>query len=438
MSIVKIQKINNLNGFIQYGMQEHKTNEEFVTSYECSIETIERDFRSVLADYNEKNNRNKNMRARMIIQSFDSDDNLTPEQVHQYGVEFADHYLQGNHQYTVITHIETDHLHNHIVFNDVDFNHLKMFDSKRSNSLDRLREENDKISEKYGLSIIEKGRPGRKKYVAFNEYVTRSKKTSFKGNLEEIIDKNIVRSNSFEEFLGFMQKEGYEHKKGKYLSFQHPTSGKFMRTKTMGFHYLESSIKYRIENKEYTPIKLNIHNREWIDTSQEKFQHNKGLQRWATKQNINYLHELHAKLDTLHVSLVELDEIETNKEAVLNSFEKQLLDMDHEIFRLEKMKGCFQTYKKSQDFLMAYKKAESKKAFKQEHYYEFKEYDVAKRDRNYLQKKYDITDELKLQDKLMLMKKDRNVLYGSLGKEMEKQEQQIKKRTQTKNQQNTR
>jgi len=74
MSIVKIQKIKNLNGFINYGMQEHKTNEELVTSYECSIETIERDFRSVLVDYNEKNNCNKNVSARMIIQSFDIDD----------------------------------------------------------------------------------------------------------------------------------------------------------------------------------------------------------------------------------------------------------------------------------------------------------------------------------------------------------------------------
>ncbi|WP_180232212.1 relaxase/mobilization nuclease domain-containing protein, partial [Bacillus toyonensis] len=89
MSIVKIQKIKNLNGFINYGMQEHKTNEELVTSYECSIETIDRDFKSVLVDYNEKTNCNKNVSARMIIQSFDSDDNLTPEQVHQYGVEFT-------------------------------------------------------------------------------------------------------------------------------------------------------------------------------------------------------------------------------------------------------------------------------------------------------------------------------------------------------------
>ncbi|PEI44661.1 relaxase/mobilization nuclease domain-containing protein [Bacillus pseudomycoides] len=436
MSIVKIQKINNLKDAINYSMQPHKTNEELVTSYECNIETIDRDFKSVLVDYNEKNNSNKNMSARMIIQSFDSDDNLTPEQVHQYGVEFADNYLKDNHQYTVITHTDTDNLHNHIIFNDIDFNKLKMFDSKRINTLDRLREENDKISEKYGLSIIEEGRKGRKKYLAFNEYVARSKKKSFKGNLEETIDKNISKSNSFDEFLGLMKKEGYEHKQGKYLSFKNPKSGKFMRTKTMGFNYLESSIKFRIENKGYSPIKTSIINRQWIDKSQEKFKNNKGLQRWATKQNINYLNELSSKLYNLNVTLTELDEIEANKEALIDSFEKQLLGFDNEIFRLKKMKGCFQTYKKSHPLIVAYKKAENKMAFKQEHYHEFKEYDVAKRDMNYLKKNYGITDESELHYKLSLMTKERNLLYGSLGKEKEvevnRQEQQRQQKQQRK------
>ncbi|MED3269726.1 MULTISPECIES: relaxase/mobilization nuclease domain-containing protein [Bacillus] len=435
MSIVKIQKVKDLQVVINYCMQDHKTNEELVTFYECSIETIDRDFKSVLVDYNEKNNSDKNMSARMIIQSFDSEDNLTPEQVHQYGVEFADNYLKGNHQYTVITHTETDNLHNHIIFNDIDFNELKMFDSKRVNTLERLREENDKISEKYGLSIIEEGRKGRKKYLAFNEYVARSKKKSFKGNLEEIIDKNISKSNSFDEFLGLMQKEGYEHKQGKYLSFKNPKSEKFMRTKTMGFNYLESSIKFRIENKGYSPIQTSIMNRQWIDKSQEKLKNNKGLQKWATKQNINYLNELSSKLYKLNVSLSELDEIEANKEALIDSLEKQLLGIDNEIFKLKKIKGCFQTYKKSYPLIVTYKKTKNKMAFKQEHYHEFKEYDVAKRDMNYLKKNYAITDESELHYKLSLMTKERNLLYGSLGKEKEvvvKEQEQQKQQQQRK------
>ncbi|AKR13194.1 relaxase (plasmid) [Bacillus thuringiensis] len=427
MSIVKIQKVKDLKAVINYCMQDHKTNEELVTSYECSIETIDRDFKSILVDYNEKNDSDKNMSARMIIQSFDNEDNLTPEQVHQYGVEFADNYLKSNHQYTVITHTETDNLHNHIIFNDIDVNKLKMFDSKRVNTLERLREENDRISEKYGLSIIEEGRKGKKKYLAFNEYVAKSKKKSFKRNLEETIDKNISKSNSFNEFLGLMQKEGYEHKQGKYLSFKNSKSGKFMRTKTMGFNYLESSIRFRIENKGYSPIQTSIINRQWIDKSQEQFKNNKGLLKWATKQNINYLNELSSKLYKLNVSLSELVEIEANKEALIDSLEKQLLGIDNEIFKLKKMKGCFQTYKKSYPLIVTYKKTKNKMAFKQEHYYEFKEYDVAKRDVNYLKKNYAITDESELHYKLSLMTKERNLLYGSLGKEKEvvvkKQEQ---------------
>ncbi|MED3088840.1 relaxase, partial [Bacillus toyonensis] len=59
-------------------------------------------------------------------------------------------------------------------------------------------------------------------------------------------------------------------------------------------------------------------------------------------------------------------------------------------------------------------------------YHEFKEYDVAKRDMNYLKKNYGITDESELHYKLSLMTKERNLLYGSLGKEVEvnRQEQQ--------------
>ncbi|MGQ7116262.1 hypothetical protein ACUOFC_67515, partial [Escherichia sp. TWPC-MK] len=50
----------------------------------------------------------------------------------------------------------------------------------------------------------------------------------------------------------------------------------------------------------------------------------------------------------------------------------------------------------------AYKKAENKKAFKQERYHECKEYDVAKRDMNYLKKNYGITDEAELHYKLSI------------------------------------
>jgi len=418
MSIVKIQQVRSLRAAVKYSMQDHKTNEDLVTSFECDIETIERDFKSVLYDYNEKKNSNKDMSARMIIQSFDSDDNLTPEQAHQYGVELAANYLKGKHQFVVITHTETDNLHNHIIFNSINFEDLKMFDSKRQHTINDLRMENDKVSEEHGLNIIE---GGRRKELTFNEYVARAKKQSFKGKLEEIIDDNILKSNSFEEFLELMNKQGYECKTGKYLSFKNPSSNKFMRTKMLGMNYFEASIKYRIANKDYTPLKQNFIDKRWIDKSQAKFKNNKGLQRWATKQNINYLNEISSKLYKQNISLKELNEVEIKRENLISGFEKQLELIDGEIFKLEKMKDCFDIYKSSYSLIQAYKNADNRTKFKQANYSEFKKYDTAKRDMSYLKKHYDVIDVAELNYKMSLMKEERNLLYGSLGKDKERE-----------------
>lgn len=430
MSIVKIQQVRSLRAAVRYSMQDHKTNEDLVTSYECNIETIEWDFKSVLFDYNEKNNSNKDMSARMIIQSFNSDDNLTPEQAHQYGVELAENYLKGKHQYTVITHTETDNLHNHIIFNSINFQDLKMFDSKRQHTINDLRKENDKVAEIHGLTIVESGR---NKGMTFNEYVAKAKKKSFKGKLEEVIDETILKAKSFEEFLSLMEKQGYECKRGKYLAFKNPRSNKSMRTKMLGMNYFESSIQYRIANKDFVPIKQSIIDKQWIDKSQAKFKHNKGLQKWATKQNINYLNEISNQLYKRNITLEELNEIEIKKENLIGSFEKQLGSIDEEIFKLEKIKDCFEIYKNSYSLITAYKNADDKTAFKQGNYSKFKEYDTAKRNMNFLKKHYEVTDAADLNYKLSLMKRERNLLYASLGKGKERNEK-LEQREQTKKQ----
>lgn len=441
MTIVKIQQVKNLKAVINYSLQEHKTNEELVTSYECDVETIERDFKLTLLDYNEKNKSNKSISARMIIQSFDSDDNLTPEQAHQYGVELAENYFKGKHQYTVITHTETDNLHNHIIFNSINFQDLKMFDSSRQHTLYDLRRENDKVSKEHGLSIIEIEEKKKDKYLAFNEYVTRAKKKSFKGNLEIIIDNTIEKANSFVEFLELMDRQGYESKQGKYLSFKNPKSNKFMRTKALGINYLESSLKYRIENKEFVPIKQSIIDKQWNDKSQAKFKNNKGLSRWATKKNINYLNEINSQLYKKNITLVELNNLELKNEHLIENFEKQLLIFDDEIYKLDKMKDCFAFYKSSYSLIQEYKKSEDKNLFKQENYSKFKQYDTAKRNMDYLKKQYNITDELALYSKLSLLKQDRNIFYRSLGNNAEKQreiQRELQRQEEVKNRQQQR
>lgn len=53
-----------------------------------------------------------------FVQSFSEDDELTPEEVNAIGIEFAQKQFP-EFEVLVATHIDTDHLHNHLVVNSV-------------------------------------------------------------------------------------------------------------------------------------------------------------------------------------------------------------------------------------------------------------------------------------------------------------------------------
>ena len=292
-----------------------------------------------------------------------------------------------------------------------------MFDTKRINSLHNLREENDKISKKYGLSIIEKGAKGRGKYLSFNEYVVRSKNKSFKQKLEEVIDKNIQQSASYDDFLELMNKDGYASKDGKYLSFQIPEKNQSVRTKSLGFNYFKESIKYRIEHKEYEPLKVNVINRKWINKKEQKFKENKGLYKWATKQNINYLNELNKQMYETNMPISQLESIQKESQKLVNNFEDHLNKLDNEILKLERMEDSFQDYSDSYNMIIDYKKSVDKAKFKKENYSKFKKYDVAKKNLHYLEKNYKITDIESLKYKVSQLHKERDMFYGAIGAE---------------------
>jgi hypothetical protein len=412
MAYAKMQKIRNLKAVIRYGLQDYKTDSHLVTTYECEESTIEKDFEYTLKEYNLQKDQHKKMYARMIIQSYGVEDNISPEKAHELGVEMAKRYLQDNHQYIVITHEETENIHNHIVFNSVGLD-LKMFDSKTKHTKHDLRAVNDEISLENGLSVIESTR---NKGMTFNEYVVRSKNKSFKSKLESVIDKTIDQSKDYNDFLKRMVDQDYLPKQGKYLSFRNPSSNKYMRTKTLGFNYLESSIIFRIQNKEYEPIKKHVIDKNWIDKTQEIYKKNKGLERWATKKNINYLNEIGTKMYEQDLTLSELNALELKQENLIEAFEKQLLKNDETIFQLEKMKEAFSVYQNSYSFIKEFKAAEDKKGFKETHYTQFKAYDTAKKNMNYLKKYFNVTSQEELVSKIASLKHDRDLLYSSLDK----------------------
>ncbi len=104
------------------------------------------------------------VQAHLFIQSF-APGEVTPQQANDLGIELAKAISDGkNYQVAVYTHNDTNHVHNHLVLNSVDFEtglkYQQSFDVKR------VRELSDSICKEHGLSVIQEEQQQDKKPIA--------------------------------------------------------------------------------------------------------------------------------------------------------------------------------------------------------------------------------------------------------------------------------
>ena len=115
----------SLKTIINYITQDKKTNTELITGKDCLAESCLDEMLYVKNLYNKNNGR----QYIHIIQSFDPKDKLTLNQVHNAGLKLANTF--NGFQVLVATHIDKEHLHNHLVVNSVSFeNGYKIYRKK--------------------------------------------------------------------------------------------------------------------------------------------------------------------------------------------------------------------------------------------------------------------------------------------------------------------
>lgn len=413
MSIVKISGVKRLDNAVKYILQESKTNEHLITTFDCDREMIVEDFKDLYEERFNKLRKESKNKAKMIVQSFAIEDNIIPEIAHEIGVKLAESHLKGQHQYVIATHIDSDHIHNHIIFNQVRTDNLLMYDTTRRNTVDNLRVQNDQLSKEYNLSIPkEKSHENKIHYISQREEKARIKGNSFKAKLENAIDFSIKNSKNYYDFLSKMEELGFQNKQGKHLAFLDKKTNRFMRTKTLGLNYSENSIKYRIDNKDFE-----IHNFKYtiqtkkIDKSENKFKENKGLRKWATKQNIIHLQEISHLIFNENKTIEEIQEIQHTEEGFNNHLENKVQEKDDIIFDLIKRSNAFEDYSDSASLISEYKKSDNKQEFKSENYDQFKKFDNAKKDIYVLRNKYNIFKSDDLMKFKNSLERERNLLY---------------------------
>lgn len=153
---------------IAYILNPEKTDEKLlVSSYGCASETAAREFEWTRRIAEQKGMNPVRIIARHVIQSFEIGE-VTPELAHEIGKQFADEILGGKYEYVLTTHIDKDHVHNHLIFNAVDFVDYHAYKSYKRIYYD-MREVSDRLCKENGLSVIP---PSQNKGMRFSLTVT--------------------------------------------------------------------------------------------------------------------------------------------------------------------------------------------------------------------------------------------------------------------------
>lgn len=171
---------------------------------------------------------------------------VTPEQAHAIGVEFAQQLLQGKYEVVVSTHLDHDHIHNHILFNSVSLIDGKKYRDDFKAYYGDIRGTSNAVSRKHGLSVITPEGSG-KHYAEWD--AQRKGKQTVRGLIKQDIDAVIEQSFTYASFLAGLRKLGYEIKSGsniKHTAVKPPGGGFFARLDSLGTGYTEDDIKRRL------------------------------------------------------------------------------------------------------------------------------------------------------------------------------------------------
>jgi len=372
MAITKIKAIRGtLNKAIEYITNPAKTDEKLlVYSYGCAAETAPKEFEWTQKIAEQRGMQPVKILARHVVQSFDIGE-VSPELAHEIGKQFADEILQGKYEYVLSTHIDKGHVHNHIIFNSVNFVDYHAYKSYRKFYYD-MRKISDRICSEHGLSVVP---PSQNKGKDYKEHSEAKQGTSWKQKLKQTIDRCIIQANDWDDFLRLMEESGYEIKHGRFISFRAEGQERFTRAKTIGTNYTEERIKDRISG--FNPRKR-IHQSQKeqgvsliIDLRNSiKAQQSKGYEHWVKRYNLqmmsetlNYLveHDIHTmesiekEMQTLQTRMVENSQKLKGVEAKIG--ETQIL-LKH-LTNYFKTKPVYDAYIKTRDKVGFQQKHES-------------------------------------------------------------------------------
>ena len=248
----KTTKPRSLEEAVDYALNRDKTESNcFETGLSCLCETAFADMKENVRRWHKTGG----VQGYHLVQSF-AEGEVTPELAHQIGVELADQLLEGRYQAVVTTHLNTRHIHNHIVWCAVALDNGRKYHSNAKSYYTEVRAKSDALCRQYGLSIIEtpESERGKRQYAKWQAEA--NGQPTWRTAIRMDVDEAISMALTWRQFLAILEHKGYEVRMGrKYPTLRPPGKERFVRFKTLGKAYTPEAIRWRIlyPKRTFTP-----------------------------------------------------------------------------------------------------------------------------------------------------------------------------------------
>ena len=363
-----------------------------VSSYLCDPATAHAEFMLVKNQYQGETDRRAGHGALcyQIRQAFPHGE-VTAAEANRIGYETAMRWTKGKYQFFVCTHIDKEHIHNHIYYNSTAYDRSRKFRNFIGSSF-ALRRLSDRVCLEYDLSVIANPKLHSKgRYLHYGQWLGENQKLSQKEQIRLAIDAALTeRPVDFADFLRRMETAGIQvkHGRGGVISFLVPGQQRAarFRASTLGDGYGPEDVQAVIDGKAPTrtaparrapaPRRVNL----LIDI-QERMRQGKGpaYERWAKVYNLK---QMAAALQYLKEhQLFEYDDLAAKTDAATELFHTLAGDIQQtevELSRVSDLMAAVVQYAKTRPVFDGYKAAKYSRKYLAEHEAVLADYRAAK------------------------------------------------------------
>lgn len=356
-----------------YAENGEKTgNGEYISSYECDPETVDKEFDFAKSRYKQLTGRSRedDIIAYQIRQSFKPRE-VTPEEANKIGYETAMSWTKGRHAFIVATHVDKAHIHNHIIYNSTTLDCSHKFRNFLFSGI-ALQKVSDLVCLEHGCSVIKPRKPSeREKRTVYPN------RKSIRDKIREDIDLAMAKNpKDMHELLKFLEEMGYEIKRAKHIGIKGEEQKTFVRFDSLGEGYREEDFEkiFRGEESFNPPSREKLTYR-YVESSkkfdmlldiQEIIAKGKGpgYERWAKVHNIKQISQTLLYLRDHNIrDMDELTKLASLSSAKFAELSQTIKDAEKRMAEIAVLKTHIINYSKTKDIYVAYRKSGYSKQF---------------------------------------------------------------------------